>query len=661
MKAKSQASAHVRTVHLVFKTHLDVGYTDLAANVLRRYIEQYIPAAMALSKRLREEEATQRFIWTTGSWLVHEFLERADHSGVRQMEQAIEAGDFVWHAMPFTTHTELMDASMFRFALSLSRTLDRRFGKRTIAAKMTDVPGHTRAIVPLLAEAGVRLLHIGVNAACAMPAVPRLFRWQSGGAEVIMVYDGGYGSNIVLPGCPDALAWAFTGDNCGPQAREYVAIAFNQYRNRFPGALVKASTMDAFAARLWPIRRTLPVVTQEIGDTWIHGLGTDPLKVARFRELQRLRRQWLEEGRIDEDDRAFQRFSRTLLPVAEHTWGMDEKVYLDDYKLYDTAGLKRLRRTTRCKIFESSWQEQRSYIDQAVAHLPAPLARQAQRQLAQLRPVRADTKGLTPLKPGQVVRTPQVELTLDAKSSQIVLRAGRSTVTVFPSYQTFSEADYERYLHQYVRDLEKHRSWIMPDLSKPGIDAAGAKSDLYRAALKRCWQRTDDDGITVISNWTLPAEARKRYGAPAEIQAVFHLAEDSGKVDLDLSWFGKKACRMPEATWLSFQTSIGPAQRWTLRKMGREIDPRDVVENGNRALHGIDDAAICRAGKRTFVLRSLDAPLVAPGTPSLLDFPNRQPSTQAVHFCLQTNVWGTNFPMWLEDDMRYRFILDMPA
>ena len=41
-----------------------------------------------------------------------------------------------------------------RHGLSLSQRLDRRFGKTTIAAKMTDVPGHSRAIVPLLAASG---------------------------------------------------------------------------------------------------------------------------------------------------------------------------------------------------------------------------------------------------------------------------------------------------------------------------------------------------------------------------------------------------------------------------------------------------------------------------------------------------------------------------
>ena len=41
----------------------------------------------------------------------------------------------VWHGLPFTTHTEIMDASLFEFGLSISGDLDRKYGKTTIAAK----------------------------------------------------------------------------------------------------------------------------------------------------------------------------------------------------------------------------------------------------------------------------------------------------------------------------------------------------------------------------------------------------------------------------------------------------------------------------------------------------------------------------------------------
>ena len=51
-------------------------------------------------------------------------------------------------------------------------------------------------------------------------------------------------------------------------------------------------------------------------------------------------------------------------------------------------------------------------------------------------------------------------------------------------------------------------------------------------------------------------------------------------------------------------------------------------------------------------------PLVAPGEPSLLDFNDRQPPLErGMHFNLYNNVWGTNFPMWSDEDARFRFVL----
>jgi hypothetical protein len=57
------------------------------------------------------------------------------------------------------------------------------------------------------------------------------------------------------------------------------------------------------------------------------------------------------------------------------------------------------------------------------------------------------------------------------------------------------------------------------------------------------------------------------------------------------------------------------------------------------------------------LLTTLDAPLVAPGEPSLLDFNNEPPDlSKGMHFNLYNNVWGTNFPMWYHEAARFRFV-----
>jgi len=89
-------------------------------------------------------------------------------------------------------------------------------------------------------------------------------------------------------------------------------------------------------------------------------------------------------------------------------------------------------------------------------------------------------------------------------------------------------------------------------------------------------------------------------------------------------------------------------------KMGVQIDPLDVVHDGNKHLHALSGPV----SSGDFSIFSLDAPLVAPGRPSLLDFNNRQPDLRSgVSFNLYNNMWGTNFPMWYSEDAAFNFQL----
>lgn len=89
---------------------------------------------------------------------------------------------------------------------------------------------------------------------------------------------------------------------------------FARVRAAFPHATVTASGFDDFSRPLLEAAPALqlPVVTAEIGDTWIHGVGSDPGKLAEYRALLRMRR----VARERYDDPAFKRFSMLLLKVG---------------------------------------------------------------------------------------------------------------------------------------------------------------------------------------------------------------------------------------------------------------------------------------------------------------------------------------------------------
>src|ERR1700676_2227693 len=68
-------AADVKRVLVMFKCHLDVGFTDRQAGVMKKYFDVYYPEAMKRAAEMRAA-GPDRYTWTTGSWLLYEYLEQ---------------------------------------------------------------------------------------------------------------------------------------------------------------------------------------------------------------------------------------------------------------------------------------------------------------------------------------------------------------------------------------------------------------------------------------------------------------------------------------------------------------------------------------------------------------------------------------------------------
>ena len=82
------------------------------------------------------------------------------------------------------------------------------------------------------------------------------------------------------------------------------------------------------------VREQLPVVTEEIGDTWLHGVASDAYKTAAMRVLMRAHARVVSSSSpraspsfLSLPD-GFAEFERLLLKCPEHTWGGDQKTFL---------------------------------------------------------------------------------------------------------------------------------------------------------------------------------------------------------------------------------------------------------------------------------------------------------------------------------------------
>lgn len=68
----------IKKIHLIFKTHLDIGFTNSGDSVIKTYMNNFIPNTLILTESLRQSKTNERYRWTTGSWLISEFLNSQD-------------------------------------------------------------------------------------------------------------------------------------------------------------------------------------------------------------------------------------------------------------------------------------------------------------------------------------------------------------------------------------------------------------------------------------------------------------------------------------------------------------------------------------------------------------------------------------------------------
>lgn len=668
MQAANQPSPalHVKRVLMVFKCHFDAGFIDTQAAVVHRYFAEYFPKAIQVADEMRRS-GPNRYVWTTGSWLLYEYLEQAAPEDRRKMEHAISAGDIAWHALPFSWQTELMERSMISGGIALSKALDRRFGRNTTGAKMTDVPGHTRGLIKPLAQQGVKFLDIGVNSASTPAVVPPVFVWKdSGGAQLIVMYHHDYGDVVQIPGSDLAVAIFVRGDNSGPHKPEEINTFYSDLSRQFPNAQLTPTNLTEVANALEPFRSGLPVVTQEIGDTWIYGVASDPLKLARYREVARLRQAWLEQKKFSAGDATDLALLRHLLLETEHTWGTDTKTWLD-FDHYTPRDLAVMLQTKNYEVVQFSWREKRQDLFDGINTLPVQLRDQAKAAIESLKPEVPYLSQGKNHSAEKEVETEHFIVRLDPKTGAIhrLYNKGAKREWASPThplalftYQTLSQQDYSRFFSSYIISSA---DWAKKDFGKPNIERFGAERQEWMPSLAELHVEQDEQHHRLLARLEVTdADASKsgRASFPGKMYLELLIPKSEPLIHMNFYWFEKPATRLPEALWLSFNPAVGSQQGWTITKSDEDVSPFDVVAAGNRHMHAVSTGFRYREGNDSFVVETLDSPLIALGERSPINFSRSQPDlSTGVHCNLFNNAWGTNYIMWFGEDMRFRFVL----
>ena len=722
----------IKKIILVFKTHFDIGFTDLAENVIDKY------ATSMLDQVLETCEATadmgrQKYVWTMPSWPLAVMLQRSSGSRKERLEKLIDQGQIVWHALPFTSHFDFCGLQDYRYGFKFARQLSRQWNKPfPISAKMTDVPGHGAMLPSLLAEAGVCFLHLGSNEFLKPPKVPDLFFWEApDGRRVLTMYSRGYGSGPIPPEdwpYPVWMAMMHTHDNCGPQSADMIRGMVEELGKKYPGAEIVCGTMDEFCRDLEQEDLSgVPVIRQDLADTWIHGVGSYPGQVRAVRQVRRAmnvleeqyrrEKETLSQGQRDQAEGLIRECYENLMLFGEHTWGLDVKTWMDPNRAYCQAGFLEQKESAQGKRMEASWKEQ---ADRAVR------AEDACRRFGELlnscgikaasekEAVLAAEEGSSGRKPEEklwqsgsgVVESRGYRLEFapdtgeilsleDKRTGRVLLAARRGMPAVYYRYDRYGIEDMTRYLRKMAR---RFSDWGIRDNGKDNYPECDHKTAV--PALDH-WEIRDDRLLLVYRN----DRDEDTYGNAGQVTLAFRLGES--QVELEVQLTDKAASPYTESGSLVLNLPMDYPV-YGINKNGYVLNPEtDIADWGNHALYCLENfvtasdreaawKADIRAeqadgmcteaketgnpeasgektasagenangvdsslgGERKICVVTADAPLVALGETGIYRFRKKYKAKEpALYFNLFNNMWGTNFPQWIEGDYSFRFLI----
>jgi hypothetical protein len=627
----------------------------------------------------------------------------------------MQRGDVVMHAGAMNMQYEnMLDPIMAMASFDIAKNIAADLGVAAPAtASLRDVPGVTRSMIPVFRAANITALTIGVNQAVPPPDMPNPGLWvdpNSGAQLLFLQHNSGYpdmpGTDpanpmglsrsdcVVVPGWSEALCWAFRQDNQGPP--ESVAEVQGYYsviHSEFPGAKVVAAAYDDFTGPLFAQgAHLLPVVTNEVGDTWLEGVTSDITKMIYYREMSRAYMACLQNGLCDPLDMRIRRFLRYLLKTPEHTWGLPA---LQDNTNWTNAAFHAAKdsHSANYDAVQAAWYEQRQVaFDYAMDALgDHPLAADIRTRLQSIAPSApqpSGSNGYAQVPAGQWAQSfvcngngAPIFFSIDPSTgglASVVLNghnyAGGSGSSSFLGqfvYQTYNDTD-------LVQTVAEYQYQVQCCFDKPGSQAIANPQRLFLSpTITSMWSKPTPGGgsgaaatCEVLVEMAMPAFAVQNYGAPASIWLNVSADNDAQRLLLDLQLFNKTQTRLDEALWFAFTPAPTSSGAYLMDKMNGLVDPLVTCLNGSNHQHGISSGvryvldATNPSTSAYLQIDSLDSPLVSPATavdpPTMLPNPMTplEGPVESMYFSLSTNTWNTNYLFWsLDSDYRFRFAI----
>ena len=633
----------------VFKTHVDIGFTDLPQKVLAGYSGNWLAKVVEVCEQMKDAE--HPYIWTMPAFVLHYALRYCSPELKERTEQLIRDNIIVWHALPLTLRTEFFSGYELRQLFYYSRDLSHRYDKPLkIAAKMTDVPGHTQALIDVLCESGVKFLHLGCNPASTRPEVPELFFWESkNGNRILTCYNKDYGASVIPPAgwnYPVYLSMNVTGDNCGVHGADTIdrlKAELNAYDSSMEFC---TGTMDDFAEEILECDLSyLPVIKGELGDTWIAGLGAFPESGCTIGDVRRnfeTISRFLERNEDSEFEALQREYIENLMLFGEHSGGVDVKKLISDRREYEKDKLRQALQTLPYLYAQRGWNDELKWCKDAREAVVTLQHKVQEKYGAEFREF-------------DVVCGEKSSWTLEIEDAKLVMTSIKTgqRISMGYLYEIIGRDTIDKYLDGYLR---LKCDWSMADFGRYKMDGTNTYPEITDRTFYPIWRDGSTKGDEVTIRYGTDVESFQIYGNAEMIE--LHAKVEGDKVHVSINIRNKQPTMYVEAGYMWFDIHE-KLQDVVVRKSGIEINPvEDIVLGANSALFAADSYVKAN----DVMIETVHSPLVCFGEPKIFRYNTgrfEMPDNGRVYFNLYNNMWSTGCPQWVSGNYRFEFYVSI--
>ena len=152
-----------RTIYLLHHSHNDIGYTHVQTEVEQMQWENLEDALKLISATKDFPPEAQMKYCTEVMWAVESWYAKASTDQKKMLQEAVSTGHIELNGLFANELVSLLGPEELDRLLEAGRTISKDCGVELTTAMITDIPGWSWALVPALANSGVKYLSLGTN------------------------------------------------------------------------------------------------------------------------------------------------------------------------------------------------------------------------------------------------------------------------------------------------------------------------------------------------------------------------------------------------------------------------------------------------------------------------------------------------------------------